>query len=108
MKSPSLANVLIVAANLVGVAAYLYFSVPLWAPEEFANIPGAGAGGPIIWGLTALPVFAISLPLNFVWLASACFVFLRRRSWFIRPIYAIVPLAWVIAVYVDYSHHWTM
>jgi hypothetical protein len=108
-KSASrVANVSIVIANVLGAAAYLWFSVPLWAPKELANIPGAGAGDPLIWVLTALPILGLFLLLNISWLAWASIVYFVRRNWRIKLIYSIVPVLWAITLYVDFSHHWAM
>jgi hypothetical protein len=102
------ANLSIVLANLLGAAIYLWFSVPLWAPAELANEPGAGVGDPIIWGFTALPTFAFFMLLNLVWLLWAVTIFFLRRKWQIKIIYLVVPVLWGVTLYVDFLHHWAM
>jgi hypothetical protein len=108
VKTSGTANLCIVLANTLGAAVYLWFSVPLWAPAELANISGAGVGDPIIWGFTALPTFAFFLLLNLVWLIWAGTSFFLRRKWPIKIIYLLVPLLWGVTLYVDFSHHWAM
>jgi hypothetical protein len=98
----------IIPANMVGVGMYLWFSVPLWAPSELANIPGAGAGDPIVWGLSALPTLAFFLLLNLVWLAWGGVARIIHCSWPVRALYLAIPAIWAMALYVDFSHHWAM
>jgi hypothetical protein len=108
IKTSGAANLAIVLANVLGAAIYLWFSVPHWAPAELANMSGAGAGDPIIWGLSALPTFAFFLLLNLVWLLWAGTMFFVRRRWPVKIIYLVVPALWAVTLYVDFSHHWAM
>ena len=101
-------DISIVIANLLGAAGYLWYSVPLWAPKEFADIPGAGAGDPIIWAFTALPILGFFLLLNITWLAWAFVVYLLKGKWRIKLVYSIVPVLWALTLYIDFSHHWSM
>jgi hypothetical protein len=108
IRASDRANLSIVLANVLGAAIYLWFSVPLWAPAELANEPGAGVGDPIIWGFTALPTLALFVLVNFVWLLWAGTMFFVRRRWLVKIIYLAVPVLWVVTLFVDFSHHWAM
>ena len=108
IKASDRANLSIALANVLGAATYLWFSVPLWAPAELANEPGAGTGDPIIWGLTGLPTLAFFLLLNVVWLLWACTIFFARRRWPVKIIYLAVPILWAFTLFVDFSPHWAM
>ncbi len=55
-KLISLKSAVRLTVNVIGALLYLHFSMPLWDQYELADVPGAGAGDPIIWGLTAFPI----------------------------------------------------
>ena len=94
--------------NICGALAYLYCASEVWADPQLANIPGAGAGDPIIWGLSALPILLLFLMMNVLFLLWVLFSSVRRRKLRLSFVYAATPVAWVGILYIDYSHHWMM
>lgn len=98
----------LLAFNVAGIVLFLWIAVPMWAPPELADIPGAGAGTAIVWVVYALPVFLACALVDAVFLVYALAVTFLRKS---RPLalwhLAIAP-AWAVALYVDASHHWLL
>ena len=92
--------------NIAGATLFLFIAVPLWAEPEVANIPGAGAGSPIVWVLMALPVAALCLLVNLFHAGRVGISAVRRRPLPVsRWHWLVVPL-WAVVLYVDISHHW--
>ena len=97
-----------VIINVVGAFLYLFIAINFWASPELADVPGAGAGDPIIWGLTALPVLFVFILLNCFWLIRALIVYCRTGKWTLRASDLAVPAIWAAVIVLDYSHHWRL
>ena len=97
-----------VLINFGAAILFLAVSSHFWAPKELADIPGAGAGDPIIWGLTIFPMLVIIALVNIAWLTANCVWFLKTKHWNFTAYYLLVPLMWAIALYIGYSHHWAL
>jgi hypothetical protein len=94
------------AANVVGASVFLFVASSYsWVEPELAQYPGASGGMPIVWALSALPVFGAFLLLNvgaFLW---ACVARMKRGLWpFAWASWASVPI-WLVALVVDNLHH---
>jgi hypothetical protein len=90
--------------NAIGVVTYLKLACPCWIEPELAYVPGASAGDPIVWGLSALPILLLFFVLDFSWGASLGLGYLRRKT-AIHPTVWLVPIVWAVAIYIDFSHH---
>jgi len=104
----SIKSTIRLAVNIIGALAYLRYSMPLWVPDELANIPGAGAGDPVIWGLTAFPILILFALMNFYWAFTGTISFYKTREWGLNVTDLVGPAVWVISVNIDYSHHWRL
>jgi hypothetical protein len=91
--------------NLSGAAVFLFVASFSWVEPELANIPGASGGSPIVWFLTAVPIFALFVALNFaalVWAAS----FRTRQGWWpLSHWYWVWLPIWLFAAVFDGVHH---
>jgi hypothetical protein len=94
-----------VSINLVGIGVFISLAMPTWIEPELANVPGASAGDPIIWGLTALPILVIFFLLHLIF----GFALLSKRLQLARPqgllLGALTFLCWVAAFTFDNVHH---
>jgi len=97
-----------IVINFAGVAGYLLFSVQFWPPAELADIPGAGAGDPIIWGLVAIPLVLVFFLVDFGLVIWNGISRLWRGYWVLTPIFILVPFAWMAAIQIEFSHHWLL
>jgi hypothetical protein len=93
------------AANAAVAVAYLLIAAMSWTEPEVRDVPGASGGAPIIWGLTAVPLFLLATSGNL----AVCAWAWRRHSmngrWPAAPLAWLIPLVWVCAVVVDFAHH---
>jgi len=98
------------ALNSVGIVLYLVFAVPCWIEPELADVPGASGGAADVWGLTALPVLAGFVVINAGWLLAELAAVVTKKTWrfsvpLLRIPLVVVPVAWALAVLLDFSHH---
>lgn len=96
------------AFNALCATVFLVLAVSLWAQPEVADIPGAGAGDPLIWGLFVLPIFLLCLLVDLVVLCHIVIAGLRRKSIRFSRWHVATPVLWAAVLYVDYSHHWAV
>jgi len=94
--------------NVLGALAYLFVAQQFWADPALRDVPGAGAGDPIIWVLEALPILATFILGNFIWALYEFGRFLLKRRVNLGFMYLSIPVVWAVAIYIDYSHHWAM
>ena len=89
--------------NVVGIGIFLVVASHSWIEPELADIPGAGGGAPLVWALTALPIFAVFVLFN---IGAVLWSFLAKRGLgpLRRAAIASVPL-WLVAFVVDGLHH---
>ena len=98
----------LLAFNGAGMLLFLCIAVPMWADPELAQIPGAGAGDPIIWVLLALPVFVICALVDAAFLIYALAAAILRKPQPLVRWHLLIPLAWAAVLYIDFSHHWLL
>jgi len=98
------------ALNTYGILFFLATASHYWIEPELADVPGASGGDAVAWGVTALPIMVGFFLIDLLWLIGECVAYLTKRIWrfplsfLVIPV-VIVPIAWVIAAYVDNSHH---
>lgn len=93
---------MILVANALGAVLYLLGARHAWViPEENANGIHAITGEPFVWGAFVLPVWSVFLVLNLAWGS----MILARRRWLDGHMWLIAFLIWVIAVFIDFTHH---
>ena len=93
------------AANTALAVAYVLVASSSWTEPEVRDIPGASAGAPIVWGLTAVPLFLLSVVGNLAVFAWTWRRQSRSGQW-PAGIWAWgVPLIWIGALVVDFAHH---
>jgi hypothetical protein len=96
--------------NAFGVILFIGFASQCWIEPELANEPGASGGDAMVWGVTALPILAAFVLIDFLWLIFECIAYLMKKTWrlglafLVIPV-LVVPVMWAIAIYVDNSHH---
>lgn len=84
-----------VCANLIGIGLYLYFASATWLPPSDPTI-GLLSGEPIYWSLTALPVLAICLVINLIWLGLIVLNARRGSGWRSIRNWLLVIISWVL------------
>jgi len=94
-----------IAANIVGIVLFLYFSSRLWAPPGQEGLLPAG-GDPIVWGMTVLPVMVIFLIVEIVWLSKSI-VSIRKLGWKAMTPWLVVFVVWVAVVAYDNHRSYT-
>ncbi len=82
-----------ISLNIAGLMIYLTLASALWAPLGDQSLP-IGAGTPIVWGLTALPVLILFLCINFVWLDLIVLRTHEERNWRHLLVWLVVMLIW--------------
>jgi hypothetical protein len=90
------------ALNVALAAAYLGLASISWTEPELRDYPGASGGAPIVWGLTAVPVFLLALLANLGVLAWAWRG--GRIGAVAKPAWAVAAL-WLCALAIDFAHH---
>jgi hypothetical protein len=100
----------LLAFNGASMLLFLCIAVPMWADSALAQIPGAGAGAgdPIIWVMLALPVFLICALVDAAFLIYALVAAIRRKPQPLVRWHLLIPLAWAVVLYIDFSHHWLL
>jgi hypothetical protein len=95
-------SIALLFANVVGAIGYMMAaSRGGWAiPAE----PAAGiyvtTGEPFIWFLQILPIVAIFIVINAVWV-----IVLAHRHWRGARYFFIGVLIWLVAIAIDFAHH---
>ncbi|HWU95728.1 MAG TPA: hypothetical protein VN029_09015 [Sphingomonas sp.] len=104
MLTPRLALIWLFA-NLAGIGAFLLVASQYWVEPEIADIPGASIGNAFGWFFEAMPLFAVFVLANPVWM-----LFMIRgepvsRWW--RPLLLVVAMlgCWDAAYFFDNAHH---
>lgn len=92
------------AANVIGIATFLYLASFFWIEPELADVPGASGGAFIGWALFAAPVALVFGIANLGWLMVTLFR-LRRREWFPSICAMAMLAAWYGAYLFDNAHH---
>jgi hypothetical protein len=89
----------LMAANAIGIQSYLRLASGGWRiPEEHGEIPISGE--PFVWAF-ALPVLGVFVFVDAVWGV----MLLRHKEWNGRIWLALIAIAWLAALVVDFSHH---
>jgi hypothetical protein len=104
-RNPGKATIAWVAANVVGAALFLAVASISWIEPELAEVPGASGGAGIVWGLSALPVFAVCTLLNLVALAWACMARRGQGAWPVSSLAWVSVFVWLAALALDNSRH---
>jgi hypothetical protein len=94
------ANVILLAANVVGASIYVWRSSFSWAIPQERGLSST-TGEPFIWALAVVPVVAVALLVNVSWGV----MILRRRQWDSGRLWLLVGLIWLAAIAVDFAHH---
>ena len=95
----TLADILYMAANAIGIAIYLRLASNGWRiPEEHGMVPVTGE--PFLWAF-ALPVLGIFFLADVAWGVTL----LRRADRKGGLWWALAAVSWVAALVVDFYHH---
>ena len=95
----TLADILYMAANAIGIAIYLRLASNGWRiPEEHGMVPVTGE--PFLWAF-ALPVLGIFFLADVAWGVTL----LRRKDGKGGLWWALVAASWIVALVVDFYHH---
>jgi hypothetical protein len=104
-KSPIRLTAAWVACNALAAVLFLAVASISWTEPELADIPGASGGAPLVWFMTAVPVFLLSVVLN---LCAGLWVILRRKRMGVWPVTAyswLLVAIWLAALFYDGSRH---
>jgi len=95
-------SIALLILNVIAAMVYVYAATPSWIiPEERAQGINTITGEPVIWAARALPILTGFFLLNLIWGACIC---IKRN---LRSVSFLVTtgVIWVIAVWIDFSHH---
>jgi hypothetical protein len=92
-------------ANLFAAILYLGVASISWIEPELAEFPGASGGAGLVWFMTAVPVFLLSVALNLGALARAYAIRRREGLWPASGWAWLLVLLWILALYLDNSRH---
>ena len=99
-------SLIAIAINVIAIAVYLSIArQSWWLVPELQQIPGASGGGAFIWFLTTCYTILIVGGLNLS--IISLHLYSKYKKWSVRldwSVILIIPL-WILAIYVDYSHH---
>jgi hypothetical protein len=90
----------LLVSNVIGAIAYVLLASVSWAIPQEAGLHSETAE-PVVWGLTALPIFAVFSLINLTWGA----LILARRQWRSGSWWLVAALIWLVAVAIDFAHH---
>lgn len=90
----------VLLTNFVGAGLYLWVASHAWADPQLA-----GSGNAIAWGFTALPFLGAFAIGNLILIMTAIVLRLKRGTWFLDAQYLSVLIAWIVAVWIDFSNH---
>jgi hypothetical protein len=95
---------MLIAANVAGVALFLYFASWVWAPLGQEGLY-YDAGDSVAWGLLAFPFLAICSLINFIASRSVLIQLFYYRNW--RPflVWLVIVAVWVSAFKYDSGRH---
>ena len=91
--------------NIIGIVTYLRVAAKCWIGSSLAEVPGASGGVGIIWFETAVPTVVSCAVLNWLWVVFECLDLLPRSPRTLGITILVLPLAWALAIYLDFSHH---
>jgi len=95
----------LVTANIIAVVIYLCAASSGWVEREVEDIPGASGGGTLTWFIFAVPVFLLSLVINFGCVVRSLIHRYRTGKWyFFWGAWIALPI-WALAVAYDFSRH---
>ena len=95
----------LLAINLLGSIGYLIAVSPSWAiPEERASGIYSVTGEPLVWVTSGWPILVLFFLVNLSW---AVFILVRRR-WQEARLWLIVPSIWLVALWIDFAHHYEL
>ena len=97
--------IMLVIGNVLGAILYVWAVSGTWIEPELAAIPGAIGGGAVIWFFIAAPIFLPALFINASLVIYALVIFFRKKAWILSRVYWLIPLAWLTALSIDFSHH---
>lgn len=90
------------AANLVGLATFLYFSSWTRLEPELRDRDMARGGDGVLWALTSLPVLGLFLTINAIWLALVIRRGLLSKTWRSIGSLLLVLALWTAACALDF------
>jgi hypothetical protein len=96
---------LIGVINIILILIYIVVASLSWRiPEEYdAGLSPAMSGSSVLWFESALPILPAVLFVNIIMVTVS--LKNRRIDDFTKTIFAFLPLAWTIAIIVDFWHH---
>lgn len=98
-------SIALLVANVLGAGAFLAIASSAWIEPELAEVPGASAGGPIVWVLAALPIALIFVLSDLGVLIWAALRRHRLGRWPVsKLLWLCVPL-WTLALIFDNLQH---
>jgi hypothetical protein len=103
MKAPLTPTLILL--NVVGALSYLALASRTWLEPELAGVEVARGGDAFVWFLSAMPILAVFVAINFSVVLFHLFSYLRKRKWRLGAAALSVPILWAIVVYIDFSHH---
>jgi hypothetical protein len=95
-----------VAANILGIATYLYLASFVWAP--MGNGPSASQEGfqiGLSWSVRTIPVLVLFGIADLVWLKSVLLRLFRRSDWFSFALFLSTAALWYGAFILDFTRH---
>ena len=105
LSQPTISEAAWLLANVAGVITFLKLASASWIEPELSNVPGASGGAFLVWGMTALPVFAVFTLANLLWAGMGLAEGLRRQRWTGEALALVVLAAWLAAFVFDGLHH---
>ncbi len=93
-----------VLTNLLGLAAFAYFSSGYWLPPEDDAfppdvVPSLDYGYVFLWGFTALPILFLSVGLDVLWLVLAGILSRPPVRWQLLRLWLLVVGCWAAVVF---------
>jgi hypothetical protein len=93
------------AANAVGVIAFLLSASQFWIEPELKDEPGANGGAAFGWIFWAAPIFAVFFVANLFWLAVSIRRIREPWSWLHAVTDLLLIAGWWCAFGFDNAHH---
>jgi hypothetical protein len=93
------------AANAIGLIAYLHLASKTWIEPELRGVPHAIAGTTFVWVLSAFPVLFVFLLVDIAWLCVTISRGFRSRDWWPTTVVMGTAAIWTAAVLLDFSNH---
>jgi hypothetical protein len=101
-KSLGTWSISLLASNIIGAIIFVLLASHAWViPEECAAGINTTTGEPFVWFSAVVRVIPLFCLINLIWGV----LILKRRQWTAGRFWLASAAIWLIAAYIDFSHH---